>query len=251
MEMNESQQESFLTRMGLSSREKDLLRSRLQEALESKPLPSPSTMKWCNVPAILHGSIPKRDTPIVELPDVTSDVFTDAILESIIDILASKFRRLAEMEVLVRVFLMVMIAVSDKSDIRVELQPTLKDNATFTDFIIWATKKTGHVRFIEVKRADINVDLTIESDATAQTLREAHILFSRKDVIEPLAFALTNGSGWSFGIAERYPPSKLTLKSVHNVTCGTGNLSGWKLGIKYLRAFLDFDRTWPLPELHV
>ena len=34
----------------------------------------------------------------------TSDLFTDAILESIIHILAMKVRRLSEMEVVVRVF---------------------------------------------------------------------------------------------------------------------------------------------------
>lgn len=241
--MNQSQQESFLTRMGLESREKDLLKIRLQEALESKPVPAPSAMKWSDVPAIFHGELPSRDTPIVEPPDVTSNLFTDAILESIIDIMARKFRRLSEMEVVVRVFLMVLIAVSDKSDIRVELQPTVKDHATFADFIIWITNRVGQVRFIEVKRTDISVDLTTETDSTAQTLREAHVLLcSRADVIA-LPFALTNGVSWSFGIAEKHSASKIMLKSVYNVPCSITTLNGWKLAINNLKAFLY--GTWP------
>ena len=70
VDMNQSQQESFLTPMGLASREQDLLKTKLQEALESKPVPSPSAMKWSDVPAILHGKLPSHDTPLVEPPDV-------------------------------------------------------------------------------------------------------------------------------------------------------------------------------------
>ena len=241
--MNHSQQDSFLTRMGLASREQDLLKTKLQEALESKPVPSPSAMKWSDVPAILHGKLPSHDTPLVEPPDVTSDLFTDAILESIIHILAMKVRRLSEMEVVVRVFLMVLIAVSDKRDIRVELQPTVKDHASFTDFLIWITNRVGEVRFIEVKRSDISVDLTVEADSTAQTLREAHILLCSRADVKALPFVLTNGASWSFGIAAKHYASKRLLKSVHNVLCSITTLSGWKLAINNLRAFLY--GTWP------
>lgn len=229
--------------MGLESREQDLLKTKLQEALEAKPVPSPSAMKWSDVPAILHGKLPSHETPLVEPPDVTSDLFTDAILESIIRILAMKVRRLSEMEVVVRVFWMVLIAVSDKSDIRVELQPTVKDHATITDFLIWITNRVGEVRFIEVNRTDISVDLTSETDSTAQTLREAHVLLcSHADVIA-LPFVLTNGLSWSFGLAAKHSASKIMLKSVHNVHCAITNFSGWKLAINNLRAFLY--GTWP------
>ena len=236
VDMNQSQQESFLTRLGLASREQDLLKTKLQEALESKPVPSPSAMKWSDVPAILHGKLPSHDTPLVEPPDVTSDLFTDAILESIIHILPMKVRRLSEMEVVVRVFLMVLIAVSDK-------QPTVKDHASFTDFLIWITNRVGEVRFIEVKRADISVDLTVEADSTAQTLREAHVLLCSRADVKALPFVLTNGASWSFGIAAKHSASKLLLKSVHNVLCSITTLSGWKLAINNLRAFLY--GSWP------
>ena len=119
-----------------------------------------------------------------------------------------------------------------------ELQPS------FTDFIIWITNSVGQVRFIEVKRADINVDLTTETDSTAQTLREAQVLLcSHADVIAPLHFVLTNGNLWSFGIAEKHSASKIMLKSVSNVHCSITTLSGWKLAISNLRAFLY--GTWP------
>ncbi len=80
-----------------------------------------------------------------------------------------------------------------ENGIRVELQPTFNNHATFTDFIIWITNIVGQVQFIEVKRTDINVDLTTETDSTAQALREAQILLC-SNVQSPLPFVLTNGS---------------------------------------------------------
>lgn len=242
-EMNQLQQEHFLTRMGFEQREKDQLKTRLREALESKLVPSPSAMKWSDVSAILHGELPNQETPLHEPPDVTCNVFTDAILESIMNIMLTKFRRLSEMEVIVRVFLMVMIAVSDKSDIRVELQPSLKNHATFTDFIIWITNKVGEVRFIEVKRTGLSVDLTTEEDSTAQGLREAQIVLCNHPDVKSLPFALTNGVIWTFGTATKHSASKIMLESVYNVNCSIATLSGWKLAIKYLTAFLY--GTWP------
>lgn len=59
--------------------------------------------------------------------------------------MVKKFRRLSEAEVVIRVFLMVLIAVADDDDIRVELEPTFKDHATFTDFIIWITNRVGRL----------------------------------------------------------------------------------------------------------
>ena len=125
------------------------------------------------------------------------------------------------MEVVVRVFQMVMIAVSDKSDIRVELQPSLKHHQTFTDFLIWITNGGGNVRFIMVKRTDIDVDLTTEADSTAQALREAQILLCNHADVTSVSFALTNGRSWSFGIAEQHSASKVILKSVYNAVSYT------------------------------
>ena len=59
------------------------------------------------------------------------------------------------MEMVVQAFFMLLIAVSvtgDK-DIRVELQPTLNDHSSFTDFRVWIKNGAGRViQFIEVKK---------------------------------------------------------------------------------------------------
>lgn len=242
VDMTALQQEYFLTRMGLDSRGRNMLTTKLRETLASKPVPSPSAMKWSDVRAILHGEIPTIPSTL-RIPDVTSSLFTDAILESIIDIMRTKFKRVSEMDVVVRVFLMVLIAVCDNDKkISVQLQPTYNGN---TDFIFWMKNGAGQVvRFIEVKRTEIYANLATETDSTAQTLREAHILLTSNPGLSPLPFVLTNGEAWSFGIAAKHSDfSKITLKSVHNVTCDMASLDGWKLAINNLRAFLY--GPWP------
>ena len=102
-EMTALHQECFLIRMGLDSRGRNMLTTKLRETLASKPVPSPSAMKWSDVPAILHGEIPTIPSTL-RIPDVPSSLFTDSILKSIIDIMRTKFKRVSEMEVVVQVF---------------------------------------------------------------------------------------------------------------------------------------------------
>lgn len=245
MEMDQEQQATFLARMGLDERGSALLRTKLNEALQSKGVPSPSTMKWSDVPAILHGGLP-RDFLLQNPPDVSSSsssVFDDDVIKSIIEIMASKFRRLSEMEVVVRVFLMVMIAASDCSDIWVELQPSVKGHSAFTDLLIYI--KCGEERrFIEVKRTAIHADLSTQTDETAQVLREAQILLCTEKVKSPMQFLLTNGASWSFGSAAKYSDTKIKLTDVWNASCSMSTLESWKMMIMHLRAFLS--GTWPL-----
>ena len=56
------------------------------------------------------------------------------------------------------------------------------------------------VAFIEVKNPTIAVDLEIQGRAVAQALREAHILLTSSSQ-DSIPFILTNGYGWSFGLA--------------------------------------------------
>ena len=240
MEMNQRQQASFLARMELNERGSALLRTKLNEALQSKGVPSPSAMKWSDVPAILHGDVPS-DSLLQNPPDVVvSSVFDDAVIEAIRVIMASKFRRLSEMEVVVRVFLMVMIAASDCSDIWIELQPSVTGHS---DLLI-CIKSCRKRKFIEVKRSTIMTDLTVPSDETAQALREAQILLCTEKVKSPLQFLLTNGSSWSFGSAEKYSDTKIKLTDIWNVFSSLSTLEGWKMMIMHLRAFIS--GTWPL-----
>lgn len=242
MDMSQPQQALFIQRLELDTRGDLLLRTKIKEALKSKSVPSPSSMKWADVPAILHGDVPIARTLLQDPPDVSIGVFDDAIIQSIIEIMASKFRRVSEMEVVVRVFLMVMIAVSEDSDIRVELQPSMTSHSTFTDFLI-CIRSGDKKRFIEVKRTDINVDLTSETNETAQALREAQILLCTEKVKSPMPFLLTNGTSWSFGSAAKYSDTKIELTHVWNVSSDIATLDSWKMMIKHLRAFLC--GTWP------
>lgn len=249
MEMNQDQQRFFIQRLGLEARDEALLMANIKEALKMKKIPTPSAMKWSDVSAILQGDIPLIHSPLQDPPDVSFSVFDDAVIQSIIKIMTNKFRRVSEMEVVVRVFLMVMIAVSEieDGDIRVELQPSVRNHSTFTDFLICITRLGETLRFIEVKRTDISVDLTSESNETAQALREAQILLCSAKVSSPMPFLLTNGLVWSFGSAAKYSDTKIELTQVSNVFCDIATLHGWKTMIQHLRAFLCGTDPMHLP----
>ena len=96
---------------------------------------------------------------------------------------------------------------------------------------------TQNGSYIEVKRTGINVDLTPESDETAQTLREAQTLLCSEKVKSPMPFLLTNETSLSFWSAAKYSDSKIELTHVWNVSCSITTLWGWKMMIKHLRAF--------------
>lgn len=57
--------------------------------------------------------------------------------------------------------------------------------------------------FIEIKKIEISTDLTEETKATAQAVREAHILVLEKKM-DTVAFVLTNSKHWSFAKASKY-----------------------------------------------
>lgn len=69
-----------------------------------------------------------------------------------------------------------------------QLQPSMSNHPTFTDFqfVISTPKKV--LGFIEVKKGSVATLLEIETNATAQALREAHILLNDS----PIPFILTN-----------------------------------------------------------
>ncbi len=48
-------------------------------------------MKWADVEGILHGSLPKKATPTIDLPHVTSSVISDCFLKSLMEVLLNKF----------------------------------------------------------------------------------------------------------------------------------------------------------------
>ena len=191
-----------------------------------------------DVPAILHGNVPQAATPLQEPPEFSSNVFGDAVIKSIMETMRSKFKRVSEMDVVVRVFLMLLIAVSDYSgDIKIELEPSVSGHSTFTDFLI-SIIASGEKWFIEVKRTSISTDLSSETEETAQALREAQILLCTEKVKSPVQFLLTNGTTWSFGSATRDSDTKIKLTHVWNMSCNIGTVHDWKMMIAHLKLFL-------------
>lgn len=244
-DMNETQQCNFMRRLGLDSENQQFIKVKIKELMQCRAIPSPSAMKWENVKSILHGELPESASQPVPIDDITDSRVSEDFLQLIVALVQKKFRRQSEMEVVVRIFLLVLFVVADlESNIRVELQPSCHGHSAFTDFLIKVTTPLNQVRIIEVKRPDVGVDLLLELDTTAQALREAHILLCNDNQIEsPMPFILTNGNVWSCGQAARHTLSKITLESVHTVFCDLSNISGWKSAMKHIKAYIS--GTWP------
>lgn len=104
------------------------------------------------------------------------------------------WRKVSEMEVVVRVFSVLLCVISEQSDIKVEMQPSFRDHSAYTDFLVKVNGGDGSLQFIEVKRPSIGVDLTTQTDETAQALREAHIMLCHSEATcRSIQFLLTNG----------------------------------------------------------
>ena len=106
------------------------------------------------------------------------------------------------MEATIRVLSVVMEAVEEHADIKIELQPSLSNHAIYIDLLIHLNSTEGSpFLIIEVKNSDVST-IFGENDCTAQVLREAHItLQDEKCNRQKLPFILTNGTIWSVGIA--------------------------------------------------
>ncbi len=73
----------------------------------------------------------------------------------------------------------------------------------FTDVIFFFHGLENQLNgFIEIKKSDIYTNLSLQTKATAQTLREAHILLMEKGM-DTVVFGLTNSIVWSFAKATK------------------------------------------------
>ena len=237
VDLNKEQRDTFLNFIGLSEDQKTTL---MVKVMEAKSIPSPSSMKWADVKSILDGSIPEI-SDFEELAD--DDTTTISItLSSMVTMLKNNFRRVSEMEVVVRVFSLLLCVISEK-EITVELQPSFSGSTVFTDFLIKLTNGNCNIGFIKVKRTDLSVDLDSKTETTAQALREAQILLCNDVNPNPLPFVVTNGKHWSYGLAKKSGASRITLISIHNLFCEIDTVRGWKKAMKYLKAFINGN--WP------
>ena len=157
-------------------------------------------MKWGDVSRILDGKMPSTNM----LPNVEGWTLSDWLkydMKRYTKVLNNQ----SEMEATVRVLSVVMEVVMEavkgsNPDIKIKLQPSLENHATYTDFLIYLSSSEGSpLLIIEVKKGDVRFG---ENDCTAQVLREAHItLQDEKCNRQKLPFILTNGEIWSLGIA--------------------------------------------------
>ena len=110
----------------------------------------------------------------------------------------------SEMEATIRIFTVVLevidrIAKKTQRELRIQLQPSLP---IFTDILIKITDSEVPLLIIEAKKTSIATNLSPFQDATAQVLREAHIVL-QKFPIKEIPFILTNSNIWGVGIAEK------------------------------------------------
>ena len=107
-----------------------------------------------------------------------------------------------------RVATIVLQAVDGVEKDTVQLQPSVDGHPCVTDFYFLVKESEVPLAFIEVKNPSIAVNLGGETDAVAQTIREAHILGS-KNPQATIPFIITNSLTWSFGQAKRTGSGKM------------------------------------------
>ena len=146
--------------------------------------------------------------PIDEAPQERSTL-TNHTKETL-ECLHTNFAFTSETDALLRVATIVMQAVRGLQ-VTVKLQPSVENHPIFTDVYIVIQENDEGIAFIEVKNPTIAVHLESKSPAVAQTLREAHILTTAHQGRATIPFILTNGFGWSFGLAHRKGP-KIEIK---------------------------------------
>ena len=103
------------------------------------------------------------------------------------------------MEAVIRVAVIVLDAVMG-TNLKVQLQPSVKNHATFTDFYFIIAEQGEDIprAFIEVKNSSVSVVMDSEIKPVAQALREAQIIIemlpNSTDITLP--FILTNSHHW-------------------------------------------------------
>ena len=113
--------------------------------------------------------------------------------------LKDHFRNTSEMEAVIRVAVIVLDAVMG-TNLKVQLQPSVKNHATFTDFYFIIAEQGEDISraFIEVKNSSVSVVMDSEIKPVAQALREAQIIIemlpNSTDITLP--FILTNSHHW-------------------------------------------------------
>ena len=157
-------------------------------------------MTWADARKILATDVSRDEQELMrDLPVVEDDVVER--LKTAYKKADEIFDNRSEMDACVRI-LQILFAVYEaipedkRRRVRIQCQPTVKEHVTFTDYLIVIKDNEEPKLFIEAKEARIFTDLRLESEETAQVIREVHIIAGS----EPLPFVLTNAQQWSFGL---------------------------------------------------
>lgn len=199
-------------------------------------IPSPSNMKWSNISSILESKCDNeiRALEAATLPEVKLDAKT------IMEILKCKFKNQSEMDVVIKIFSLILCVIADIPAITVTLQPT---EFGHTDFLIKIKNGSSYTRLIEVKRATTMVNMSNEADQTAQALREVHILLQNTPDCNTAPFLLTNGQVFSFAIVSKTDTSKIRLEAATTILCNLNCSEGWQDAMRHMRAYITGN--WP------
>ena len=168
-------------------------------------LPSPSNMMWDDVKYVLYGDVPPSSNAMLQnLPTNTSEEIQE--LKSRLKLVDDVVTNLTEGDATFRV-LTILLAMfgtvneADRGKYKIQIQPTIESHPVFTDCLI--VVNCSKSLLIEAKRSAIFTSLTIQSEETAQVLREVQIYLNHQR-LDVLPFILTNGVVWSFGIAKKH-----------------------------------------------
>ncbi len=236
--MTASQQARFLRGYNMEDNLENVGR-KVTECLSFKPIPSPSNMKWSNISSILESKCDNviRALEAATLPEVKLDAIT------IMEILKCKFKNQSEIDVVIKIFSLILCVIADLPAITVTLQPTEFGHTCFTDFLIKIKNGSSYTRLIEVKRATTMVDMSNEADETAQALREVHILLQNTPDCNTAPFLLTNGKVFSFAIVSKTDTSKIRLQAATTILCDLNCSEGWQDAMRHMRAYITGN--WP------
>lgn len=209
---------------------------RVNDCLKRKPLPSPSDTKWHHMDRILEGPLPEAEA----LPPILDEEYAvgDEFITIVKDVLHDNFRNLTEAEAVMFVGQVVLCAVKSLN-VQVRMQPSIQNHPTFTDssFVLKISGREELICIIKVKKITIYPNLAFQTDFTAQSLREAQIVLEGADENKQFPLILTNGSHWSFGIAQKSTGGLIKLISVQNFLLLT--LDGWKIIITRLKSIIN------------
>ena len=147
------------------------------------------------------------------------------MLREIIPIVTSRFQNKTELEATVRVLSFVTSILPNlPAYIHVQLQPSVQNHPTVTDALIVRADNSSQqpLSFIEIKKLEVYTSYCVKGSATAQALREAHILCGSD---RPLPFVLTNSQVWSFGLVKKRG-TKIDLLEYFDVHIEAKNIGG-------------------------